>query len=96
MEIGDNLYFLLYCKDVYTIVAQYKKSTGEFVGFVKTGTAKANNTSLYADTIVLYNKYVVTISNKLSGDNITVSLFNPTDKSFTVVTSISVPWLQGV
>ena len=63
------------------------------MGFVKTGTAKANNTSLYADTIVLYNKYVVTISNKLSGDNITVSLFNPTDKSFTVVTSISVPWL---
>lgn len=93
MEIGDDLYFLLYCKDVYTIIAQYSKSTGTLVDFVKTGTASTNDTSLYADTVVLYNKYVVTISNSVSGDNITISLFNPTSKSFTVVSSINVPWL---
>lgn len=93
MEIGNNLYFLLYCKDVYTIFAQYNKTTGKFVNLVKTGTPNTNDTSLYADTIVLYNKYIVTISNKISGDNITISLFNSTNKSFSVVTSISVPWL---
>lgn len=63
------------------------------MNFAKTGTPGTNDTSLYADTVVLYNKYIVTISNKTSGDNITISLFNSTNKRFTVVTSISVPWL---
>lgn len=78
---------------MYTIVAQYNKATGTLIDFVKTGTPNTNDTSLYADTIVLYNKYVVTISNKSSGDNITISLFNTSNKSFTNIVGISVPWL---
>ena len=78
---------------MYTLVAQYNKATGTLIDFAKTGTPNTNDASLYADTIVLYNKYVVTISNKTSGDNITISLFNASDKSFTNVVSISVPWL---
>lgn len=78
---------------MYTLVAQYNKATGTLIDFVKTGMPKINYTSLYVDTIVLYNKYVVTISNKSSGDNITISLFNTSNKSFTNVISISVPWL---
>ena len=90
MDTGDYVYYLLYTPNAYSF---YAKCRAKHNGNPEKCEYKAISSTvldIVGDTIVLYNKYVVSISNG-ANKNICITLFDTTKLTFTEVFTMDIP-----